>query len=252
MNNFTTNPYYPYGNTYNYSSTTTMPPEVLIFMLVFFLFIIAVGVVLLIASYKLFEKMEMEGWKGLIPMVNTYLTLEKIDVSQKWLLVITFGSCISVIPIIGFLAFLIALIYFSIVYSISLARAFGKSDGFGVGLILFAPIFICILAFDKSKYEGPNPMNDVIFGKKQPSSSLATPIGGSENKSTNNVETFSEEKVEEPVVEEKVEEPVIEESTTVEETTEEKTEEPVVEERLKKLLKKLKKKRKLMNKSSIY
>ena len=38
---------------------------------------------------------------------------------------------------------------------LELAKVFGQSTGFGVGLILLGPIFICILGFGGAQYSGP-------------------------------------------------------------------------------------------------
>ena len=127
---------------------------------------IALAIVALVAKYKVFKKMGIDGWKSLIPMVSDYCQMEATGVNQKWLLVATFGSLICVIPILGYLAFLAAMIYMAILMNVSLAKAFGKSTGFAVGLILLGPIFLCILGFYKdAKFEGKNPMNDMIFKK---------------------------------------------------------------------------------------
>ena len=127
---------------------------------------LAAAVVCLIANYKVFKKMGLEGWKSLIPGVNTYLMMEEIGVNTKWLLVAAYGSLVCIIPILGYLAFLVAMIYMAVLMCVSLARAFGKSNGFAAGLFFLYPIFLCILAFSKdAKFEGKNPMNDMIFKK---------------------------------------------------------------------------------------
>ena len=130
------------------------------------IFVLAIAILVIIAKWKIFKKMGIDGWKSLISTVNTYLQMEATGVDQRWLLILFFGAFICMVPIIGFLAFLVALIYFVILMNVSLAKSFGKSNGFAVGLILLSPIFLCILAFGDSKYIGPNPMNDVIFKKK--------------------------------------------------------------------------------------
>ena len=179
---------------------------------------LVLAVLVLIANYKIMQKMGHDGYKGLIPMVNVYLMMEKIGVSAKWLVLLTFGSIICAIPLIGFVVWAVVIVYFSILFSMSLAKAFGKSTGFGVGLLLLNPIFMCILGFGNSEFVGADPMHDAIFGTKEPSSPLATPIGSSENKENNTVETMEAEKpAEEPVI--TTEEPVM--------TTEQPTE-PVV------------------------
>ena len=42
----------------------------------------------------------------------------------------------------------------AIITMVKLAKAFGKSGGFAVGLIFLSVIFYCILAFDQSEYAG--------------------------------------------------------------------------------------------------
>ena len=130
------------------------------------IFILAAAVLMIIANWILFKKMGIEGWKSLIPYVKDYLQMEKTGVDQRWLLIVIFGAIACIIPILGFIAFLAAAIYFYILYMVSLARSFDKTDGFAVGLILLPVVFLCILAFGESKYVGPRPMNDVIFKNK--------------------------------------------------------------------------------------
>jgi len=62
-------------------------------------------------------------------------------------------SSLSTIRIIYIIVGIITIIT-TIIYLINLARNFGKSGGFAVGLILLYPIFFCILAFDSSEYCG--------------------------------------------------------------------------------------------------
>lgn len=133
------------------------------------LVILAFGIIVIIANWKVFKKMGIDGWKSLIPFVNQYLTLDKIGLSQKWLLLFTVGSAIMIIPILGMLVFFIFAIYFEVIYAISLAKAFGKSTGFAIGLIFLEPIFLMILAFDNSNYIGANPTNDILFGNENKS-----------------------------------------------------------------------------------
>lgn len=63
---------------------------------------------------------------------------------------ITWGSGIKFL----LLLIPIANIVVVIMTQIKLAKAFGKSTGFAVGLILLSPIFYVILGFDSSEYLG--------------------------------------------------------------------------------------------------
>ena len=50
----------------------------------------------------------------------------------------------------------IILVVISIMYSIKLARAFGRGTGFAIGLIFLPPIFMLILGFGDDRYYGAN------------------------------------------------------------------------------------------------
>ena len=80
----------------------------------FLIVILAVAILVIVAKWKLFKKMGIDGWKSLISTVNTYLQMEATGVDQRWLLIILFGALICMVPIIGFLLFLVAVIYFVI------------------------------------------------------------------------------------------------------------------------------------------
>ena len=158
---------YDYNYNYNYNNAASdiqsLAGVALVFAVIFWIIMIAAMVLMFISYYKLFKKMGLEGWKGLIPTVNTYLQMEKTGVSQKWLLVLTFGSFIAIIPILGWLALAVAAVYFWILLNVSLAKSFGKESGFAVGLCLLPVVFYPILALGSSNYIGPRPMNDIIF-----------------------------------------------------------------------------------------
>ena len=112
----------------------------------FFLFMLAVCIFLLISWWKLFEKAGRPGWSALIPIYNIVVTLEMVGMSP-WLVLLVF------IPIVGPAALFIV----SIIMNIKLAKAFGKDEVFSIGLILLPIVFIPILAFDQSKFNGVAP-----------------------------------------------------------------------------------------------
>ena len=110
----------------------------------------------IVVTWKMFEKAGKEGWKALIPIYNTIVLFEIIG--YKWYYIFFFA--LSAIPMIGPLV----LACFGIHYNIKLAKAFGQSIGFGIGLFLVSPIFIAIIAFSKDiKYVGPTVNGDIDF-----------------------------------------------------------------------------------------
>lgn len=103
-----------------------------------------IGAVLIAAMWKMFEKAGKPGWAALIPVYNTYVLYEIIC-----------GRGIA------FLRLLIPIyhIYWAIKTMVNLAKAYGKDITFALGLIFLAPVFYCIIGFDKNtSYVGPQEM----------------------------------------------------------------------------------------------
>lgn len=97
-----------------------------------------VAVVSIVAMWKLFTKAGRPGWTALIPFYNTYTLFDIVYPGHgiKFLLLL--------IPLVN--------IYIGIKCYIDLAKAFGKSGAYALGLIFLNPIFMCILGFDSSVY----------------------------------------------------------------------------------------------------
>lgn len=95
----------------------------------------------LIASWKLFEKAGLPGWKGLIPIYNTYCLYQMAFGKGKgWYIICLLVPCVNAI--------------LSIVYSVKLAKVFNKGIGYALGLLLLNPLFMMILAFGDAEYVG--------------------------------------------------------------------------------------------------
>lgn len=100
---------------------------------------LAVAVLIIAGLWKVFEKAGQPGWAAIIPIYNLYIVLQIVGKPWWWLLLL-------LIPFVNIVIFLI-------VY-ITLAQAFGKGIGFGLGLTFLAPIFIPILGFGSAQYQG--------------------------------------------------------------------------------------------------
>ncbi len=107
------------------------------FVVVFFLAFIALYVV---AFWKLFEKAGEPGWGAIVPIYNLYLYC-KIAGRSEWWLILFFIPPVNIV--IG------------LIVAMDLAKAFGKSSGFGIGLWLLSFIFVPILAFGPAQYTKP-------------------------------------------------------------------------------------------------
>ncbi|MCG8581393.1 MAG: DUF5684 domain-containing protein [Bacteroidales bacterium] len=101
----------------------------------------AIGILQLVASWKIYEKAGKPGWASLIPIYNILVLLDIIGKPRWWILLLF-------IPFVN-MFILVLLIY-------GLGKSFGKSTAFNLGLIFLAPLFFPALAFSNSRYEGPD------------------------------------------------------------------------------------------------
>lgn len=146
---------------------------------------LAVGVLMIIAMWKIFTKAGEAGWKAIIPIYNMYIMF-KIAWSRKWFWVylaltaiivvlggimtwdiIVYATGMAAIPEdtfllvigglgVGMLVLSIPLMVVTIMLYWKMAKAFGQGVGFFFGLLFLSIIFYCILAFGKAQYVGPN------------------------------------------------------------------------------------------------
>ena len=102
-----------------------------------------------ICMWRIFAKAGEKGWKGLVPVYNTWV-LAEIAGKPGWWGIVSYGY---VIPFVGFI-FSIAGLVLYVLIALELAKKFGKSSTFAVvGLILFSFVGIGILAFGSAKYQ---------------------------------------------------------------------------------------------------
>jgi Family of unknown function (DUF5684) len=97
-------------------------------------------VILMIAStWVVFTKAGKPGWASIVPIYNIIVMLEIAGKPLWWILLLF-------IPLVNFI---VAILIF-----MAIAKNFGKSELFGVGLALLGFIFMPLLAFGDAKYQG--------------------------------------------------------------------------------------------------
>ena len=117
---------------------------------------IALAIFIIVANWKMFVKAGKPGWASIVPVYNVITLFEIIGYKWYYIFLLFLGA----VPVVG----TIALALFSISYSIKLAKSFGQSTGFGIGLWLVNPIFVAIIAFSKDiNYVGPAVNGDIDF-----------------------------------------------------------------------------------------
>lgn len=98
---------------------------------------LAVTILILAAQWRVFQKMARAGWEGIIPIYNTYVLFD-ILYGNGWRMLLL------LIPFYN--------IYLTFRLNIDLAEEFHLGAGFGVGLTLLNPVFLCILAFGRAEF----------------------------------------------------------------------------------------------------
>ena len=125
-------------------SETELMEQLQSFWAAYSVVIIVAAVISIIATWKIFTKAGKPGWASIIPFYSQYLLFEMVGM-KGWYIFLIF------IPIVG--AFIVYVL--SLVAHFRLAKCFGKSTGFGIGMIFLSFIFTLILGFDSSTYTKP-------------------------------------------------------------------------------------------------
>lgn len=103
---------------------------------------LVVAVVEVVAMWRLFTKAGQPGWAAIVPIYNLYV-LVKVAGREGWWVILYF------IPFVNIVVWFIV--------AVDVAKSFGKSAGFGIGIALLSFIFIPILAFGDAQYIGARP-----------------------------------------------------------------------------------------------
>ncbi|HCD42334.1 MAG TPA: signal peptidase I [Lachnoclostridium sp.] len=125
-----------------------------------FVFLLVVCILLIVTNWKIFSKAGKPGWASLIPFYNIYIMSDIafgnlsyfIAIMISW--VVSFLGGFLEISILSSLAGLASFVLY-IIYCVKISKAFGKSGGFAVGLVLLPLIFFPILGLGSAEYIGP-------------------------------------------------------------------------------------------------
>jgi hypothetical protein len=124
-----------YENNYEFGNTGGMESMGAGFWIIMLLFII-----LMVASlWKIFTKAGQPGWASIIPFYNLFILL-RITGRPEWWIILWLIPCVNIV--------------IQILVYLDLARVFGKSAGYGIGLILLPFVFFPLLAFSDAEYGG--------------------------------------------------------------------------------------------------
>jgi hypothetical protein len=122
------------------------------------------ALILVILSYwNIFSMAGKPGWAALIPIYNIYIMSYVvfgninyfIAIIATWVIYLI-SKNFGIISLSYFVDIVSWFLYF--LYNLKLSKAFGKSIGFAVGLMLLPFIFFPILGFGKTEYKGPQKL----------------------------------------------------------------------------------------------
>jgi hypothetical protein len=99
---------------------------------------ILLAILFFASLWMVFVKAGQPGWAAIIPIYNVFVMLQVAKRPLWWFLLL-------LVPLVN--------IVISFIVMIDIAKAFGKSVLFGIGLTLLGFIFLPILAFGDAEYE---------------------------------------------------------------------------------------------------
>lgn len=100
-----------------------------------------VGLLTIIAMWRIFTKAGQPGWAAIIPIYNVYVLLKVAGRPGWWLI-------LFIIPFVN--------IIFGFILFVDVAKSFGKGAAFGIFLLgIFSVIGYSILGFGSATYQGP-------------------------------------------------------------------------------------------------
>lgn len=101
---------------------------------------LVVGLIMIVAIWKVFSKAGQPGWAVIIPIYNLYIMCKIAGRPGWWVL-------LMLIPLVNFIIIIILLV--------DISKSFGKGVGFAMGLLFLGIIFWPILGFGSAQYQGP-------------------------------------------------------------------------------------------------
>lgn len=172
---------YGYGYDYGYDTAAGILGGMAASFGIIMLISLVLGVLMIIAQWKIFKKAGKGGWECLIPVYNIIVLLQIAEL-PTWYIVL---FCLP-----------FANIYAIFKTYIELAHKFGKSTGFGVGLVFLNPIFMLILGFGKNNvYQGENVQTNNSMAQNPMyanPSTIQNMYGGDNNMNQNNGMAFNQ------------------------------------------------------------
>lgn len=122
-----------------------MDQNVMVILIVFYGAALLLGVITIAGMWKVFDKAGQPGWAAIVPIFNLYILTKIVNKPGYW-------TVLMLIPYLN-------LIWAIWTYNLT-SKAFGKDEGFTVGLVLLPFVFWPVLGFGSAQYEGNKSSGD--------------------------------------------------------------------------------------------
>jgi hypothetical protein len=130
--------------TCRYAEPCTASPDGLLFggiFMGFFLFsLLVIAALIIVSTWKIFQKAGQPGWASIVPVYN-YIIMLRIVRRPWWFIFLLFIPLVTVV--------------INVLLHYDLAKAFGKRVGYMFGLLFLPFIFFPMLAFGEATYKTP-------------------------------------------------------------------------------------------------
>ncbi len=124
------------------------------FILVILLIALAILILMIVATCKMYIKAGKKGWQAIIPYYNSWVLTEIAGLNWWWFLIVAASGIVSIvfgnsIPGLKTIAYF-ATIFGNFVCYYNIAKKLHKDTGFAVLMTIFPVIMIPVVAFSKS------------------------------------------------------------------------------------------------------
>src|SRR3989338_10783607 len=99
---------------------------------------LAIIALMIVSMWKIFTKAGKPGWACIVPIYNVIVLLEIAGKPLWWII-------LMIIPLVN--------IVIAILLAIEVAKKFGQSSGFGLGLAFLPFIFYPVLGYGSARYQ---------------------------------------------------------------------------------------------------
>ncbi len=132
-----------------------------IFLIIFSVLVIVTVVLKLAGLWMIVSKAGRPGWSVIIPLYGNYVISNVVLGNANYFIAVTITTVLSIAAEFSDIHSLLWItnvisLFLHIFFSIKMAKSFGKSTGFTIGLIFLPFIFLPILGFGKAQYIGPS------------------------------------------------------------------------------------------------